>query len=592
MFFARRQKTRFVSLICLAFLLGGCSLFSQETNYTLEGISSEDSELQTYMNAILEDRVKIDIDEDEESEEFKRAEDYREYTITNDLIAALKAKGYYEGQVEYVDDAENALTGTYFIKPGEQYTISSVQFEPAEYAEDFALGYVHEGAFLDAESVLKTQVAIKDILDKGTCYFKLDISHEVLLDKASKTGALTYRLDIGQEATFGPTIFEGATSVENEYLQKLVPWKEGDCYRARRIERLKTVLMESGLFSKAESRLPEAPDENGVVPVTISVQERAHRSIKGGLSYYTDEGVGVALGWEHRNFLGQAEKLSAQLTASQIKQSLVFDFTKPYFLRKDQSLSLNTTFKREDSDAFEELGVEVGAALNRKFGSHVTGSAGVNFSISQIEDSFGRETYGLVSFPTSLVFDNRDDSLNPEKGWLASLKVKPVLDAFGQSDPFTKIEMGARTYLKPLDSAAFIIALRADTGTILGGDIETIPASERFFAGGGGSVRGFGYQEVGPYLDGEPSGGLSFATGSLEFRTKFTQSLGGVAFVDAGSVSETTSPDFSNLAVGAGLGVRYYTDFGPIRFDIAVPLTEKENLDQNYQFYISIGQAF
>ena len=81
-------------------------------------------------------------------------------------------------------------------------------------------------------------------------------------------------------------------------------------------------------------------------------------------------------------------------------------------------------------------------------------------------------------------------------------------------------------------------------------------------------------------------------TGATELRLKFTQTLGGVAFIDGGSVSESAAPDFDNLSFGAGLGFRYYTDFGPLRFDVAVPLNEKENLDQNYQFYISIGQAF
>lgn len=592
MFFARRQKTCVPLTLCLAVLLGGCLPFSQQTHYKMEGLPADKPELTAYLQSILDDRLQTDIEEEKGSEEFIRAENYREYTITGDLETALKAKGYYDAKVDYTDDPDNSLSGTYAIDAGAQYTISSIRFEPAQYQDDFDLGYIHEGAVLDAETVLKTQLAIKDVLGRGTCYFTLDVSHEAVLDQESKTAELTYVLNVGDEATLGPAVFEGAASVENEYLQKLVPWKEGDCYREARIERLKTSLMESGLFSRVDSQLPEAPDADGVVPVTIILQERAHRSIKGGLSYYTDEGVGVTLGWEHRNFLGQAEKLSALLTASQIKQSLVFDFTKPYFLRNDQSLSLNTALKRQDTDAYEELGVETGAKLSRKFGRHLSAAVGVNFSVSQIEDSFGKETYGLVSFPTSIVFDNRDDTLDPQKGWLASLSVKPVLDAFGQSDPFTKIEAGVRSYIKPVDSASFIVALRADMGTILGGDIDTIPANERFFAGGGGSVRGYGFQEVGPYLDGEPSGGLSFATGSLEFRTKFTDTLGAVAFVDAGSVSETTSPDFSNLAVGAGLGFRYYTGFGPIRFDVAVPLTERENLDQNYQIYISIGQAF
>ena len=105
-------------------------------------------------------------------------------------------------------------------------------------------------------------------------------------------------------------------------------------------------------------------------------------------------------------------------------------------------------------------------------------------------------------------------------------------------------------------------------------------------------MRGFGYQEVGPYEDDRPTGGRSIVTGSTELRYKFTDTLGGVTFIDAGSVSDSVTPDLDNLSFGVGVGLRYYTDFGPLRFDVAVPLNQKDELDQNYQFYISIGQAF
>ena len=135
--------------------------------------------------------------------------------------------------------------------------------------------------------------------------------------------------------------------------------------------------------------------------------------------------------------------------------------------------------------------------------------------------------------------------------------------------------------------------MRASVGSIVGSSRSNVPRSKRFFAGGGGSIRGFGYQEAGPEDDsGDPIGGRSLFEASGEFRFKVTDSIGMVAFVDAGNVYETNYPDLSeDLYVGAGLGLRYYTGFGPVRFDVGVPVTERGNADA-FQIYISLGQAF
>ena len=138
-----------------------------------------------------------------------------------------------------------------------------------------------------------------------------------------------------------------------------------------------------------------------------------------------------------------------------------------------------------------------------------------------------------------------------------------------------------------------VLALRASFGSIWGASTENIPATKRFFAGGGGSIRGYGFQEAGPYENGDPAGGRSLIETNTEFRVKFTETIGAVAFVDAGGVYDDVYPSFNeDLYIGGGLGARYYSSFGPIRFDVALPFTNKENLDQNYQIYISIGQAF
>ena len=591
-----RQFFKISAMLGCIFALAGClesiSPFSQHTDYTINGIE-DDQDTREYLQKILKERVAEDIDYEEDSEDFKRAANAREEIIAGDLVKALKAKGYYDANVEFVDNEEEDLQGSYEIVTGEIYTIASLTIEPETHRKNFDTSLIKAGDPLDAQTVLKAQSTLFENIQKDKCYFSLDVEHAVILDENTKTAELTYTAKIGPSATFGPAIFKGQESVKLSYLRKLVTWQEGDCFRQEKIRSLKTKLLETGLFVRADSELPETPDENGIVPVTIQLKERVHRSVKAGVSYYTDEGAGITLGWEHRNFLGSGEKLETELNISQINQSLDVNFTKPFFIRKDQSLEINGALRQQDTDAFEEKALDFGASVKRQFNKRLSANTGVHLSFSEITDDDGTDTFGLLSFPNAVTFDNRDNPLDPHKGWQLKAAIEPFYDILGQSDPFTKFEAGARTYLNLIDDPDLVLALRANIGSIVGASTANIPATERFYAGGGGSIRGFGFQKVGPSDDdGDPSGGRSLITGSTELRLKFTDTIGGVAFVDGGSVSENAAVDFDKLSFGAGVGIRYYTDFGPLRFDVAVPLNQKENLDQNYQFYISIGQAF
>jgi translocation and assembly module TamA len=158
---------------------------------------------------------------------------------------------------------------------------------------------------------------------------------------------------------------------------------------------------------------------------------------------------------------------------------------------------------------------------------------------------------------------------------------------------FFKVQAQTTAYLPFGEGARTVLAGRFKAGQILGGTMPEVPASNRFYAGGGGSVRGYSYQAIGPRIDNTttPQGGLSLLETSLELRHKFTDKWGGVAFIDAGGVGVDKWPNGADFGVGAGIGIRYDLGFGPIRADVAVPISRREG-DSPFQVYISIGQAF
>jgi translocation and assembly module TamA len=244
----------------------------------------------------------------------------------------------------------------------------------------------------------------------------------------------------------------------------------------------------------------------------------------------------------------------------------------------------------------------VRADVERHFTKTTYITVGDSFDFTLIRDKTDVNAQGLpvgvdlklfiATLLGELTLDHSNDPLDPIRGWKMDTRVEPTFITGDRKLVYLKTQSQVSGYL-PFDADGdTVLAARAKVGSILGGSIPDVPADRRFFAGGGGSVRGFGYQEVGPRLSEEiPEGGLSLLEASLELRRKINQQWGVVAFVDAGSVGSSPTPGFQEVGVGAGLGVRYNLGFGPLRLDIATPLNPRQG-DGPVQVYISIGQSF
>ena len=153
--------------------------------------------------------------------------------------------------------------------------------------------------------------------------------------------------------------------------------------------------------------------------------------------------------------------------------------------------------------------------------------------------------------------------------------------------------MNGSQYFAFDEEGDYVLAGRGRAGMIIGEDRSDLPANKRFYSGGGESVRGYEYQKVGPLdEDGDPLGGRSVLEAGLEFRARVTESFGIVPFVEGGNVFEASDPEDLDLLWAAGLGFRYYTAVGPLRFAFAVPLDKRDNVDDDFQIYLSLGQAF
>ena len=418
---------------------------------------------------------------------------------------------------------------------------------------------------------------------------------QAVIDRSQTTMRLDWQIDPGPFTRFGPVEVSGLDTVEAKYVKSFRTWQLGDVYDQRKIEEMRGALLETGLFDSIQvARGEKTADEQ--TPIGLTFEERNHRSIGFGARYSTSIGPSGTAFWEHRNLLGQDENLRLELDAGLIEQRVTASARKPRWNRDDQDLLGNFELRHQDTEGFEEYAAETGASLEREFDDLWTGRLGGSLEALQTTDNEGTREFILFGIPTALTRDSRDDPLDPTEGSRLSLDATPYLATLEATQPFARASVGGATYYAFDDAKRFVLAGRARLGTLFGAETEDVPASKRFYAGGGGSIRGFPFEEVGP-LDGEndPLGGRSLVELGLELRIKVTESIGIVPFVDAGQVYDTVYPDFGvdePLRYGAGLGFRYYTAIGPVRLDVAVPLNPRETNDNAFEIYISLGQAF
>ncbi len=504
---------------------------------------------------------------------------------------AARAQGFYDVQV--YEETFTTEDANIRVEPRRQYTIGKITVKG--YDVPFNLD-IETGQKAIASKILESQKRLRNYIFEHECFYNLSVTHEAYIDRINHTIDIAFIVSGTNGVSFGNARFEGNKNIKQSYLQNHVEFQSGNCWKGDLLDETKNNLLSTGLIASVKIDTPETVPADKIVPLNIVISERAPRSVKLGAFFNTNEGPGVTAQWQHNNYRGAGETLRFETRLSPITQSLGMGYDIPFFLNAKQTLSFDTSLNQEDTDIYEETSFESGLALSRQFTKDFNASIGAGLEFSEVTDEDDDEdVFGLVSSPLKLSYDNRDNPLNPHEGVLLQVNTTPFFDILGEASPFLKSQISGSTYFDLSSSKTDpVLAVRGLFGNISGSGRSDIPASKRFYTGGGGSIRGFGYQDVGPQdSEGDFIGGRSIIETSAEIRFNVSENIGLVSFVDAGNVYENISPEFGEgFAVGAGLGVRYYTSFGPIRFDVAVPVNKKEITDDRFQIYISIGQSF
>jgi translocation and assembly module TamA len=597
------QLRRFLITIALAIALVAGPAAYGDLKYRAEITGTEDSEFADLLDSVSE--LKTLEDKPPASEEALRRRADRDLERLADAAHSL---GYWDADFSYdinteAEPAKVAVT----VKPGPLYHVASVNVlgpdgQPLSIPQDEKKLLLKPGDPARTAPVVKTETTLLAALgDSGHPFAKVE-NRRVEIDRDTQTMEVTYTLDPGPVMRFGPPEIVGLERLDPAYVEGRIRWQAGEVYDARKVEETRRALIETGLFSTVRITPTVDPQNPEDARMTIAPTERLHRTIGAGVAYNTSQGIGARAFWENRNLFGGAEYLRLTAEAGQQIAGFRANFRRPDFLAIDQDFLATAEIANDQPVAYHSRRVIATAGLERRFDHLLTGGVALEAdkanvvqlaNVNPFTAAERTQHYTLVGVPAYVKLDRTDNLLNPTTGYRAQLSVRPAHTFAGANLTFVTNVVSGSAYWGLGSEERAILAGKLALGSLAGAPLAPLPADQRIYVGGGGSIRPYGYQMAGPLDAGNvPIGGRSSLALNLEARIKITENIGIVPFFDAGSYYESPVPQLGRtLLYGVGLGARYYTAFGPLRLDLATPL-HKRSGDSPIQVYISLGQAF
>ncbi len=508
---------------------------------------------------------------------------------------AMQSAGYYAASVDFTFTPATDVSGArvvFVITPGAEFRTVAYRIIYQDDApgrpETLESAQVNINNRADGASLRAAQESFVSHLWNNGFPSAQIVSRRTIADFEKSEAEAVFVFTSGPKARFGNPQISGVEKTDPQFITRMQTWEVGEEFERAKLTAYTEKLRKTGLFSTVDVK-PGPTGEDGVSPILVQLEERKQRTIGAGVSFSTTEGPGGRLFFEHRNIFGHGEIMRAEMRGSEVEQSATLSVSRPMPRIGGEAFAA-AAFQNETTDAFNARTFEMSAGLSKKWMNEKLETRGaIALETSNVRNDTGEERNYFVSAPLSVIWNSEDDLLDPRNGFRASWTVTP----YAGSDYFTQSDIAARGRVHVGENDVVTLAARAAVSSTFGSSFANLPLNKRYYAGGGGSVRGFGYQEAGPLdADNNPVGGRSRIEGAFEARVKVIKNLQFAAFVDAGSVSSKSLPDFTDdYFVGYGAGVRYLTPIGPIRADIAFPL-EKRPTDSSFQLYIALGQPF
>lgn len=526
------------------------------------------------------------------------------------LVGALYARGHYAPVVSVrVDGREAAgiapLDAPARIRrievrvdPGPSFTFSRARVEPlaADTAlpEGFAPGQT-------AESGLIREAAVAAVTGwRRAGHAKADIAaQDIVADHPRRTLSADLRVAPGPALRFGRLTVTGQQRMRTERILAIAGLREGTRFHPDTLDRVAERLRRTGVFASVALAEADRIRDPDLLDIALTVVEERRRRYTFGAEVSSLDGLTLTGAWLHRNLLGGGERLRisgeiAQIGAktSGVDYRLGVTLDRPATITADTTASLRFDIAHLDERDYRGDFAGAGVLFTHYSSRRLTWRVGMDYAFADVRDITGTYRYRNLSFPIGAVWDDRDKPLDARRGTYLDVELRPFV-GFDGAGTGVRFKADARIYRSFGANDRVTFAGRLQVGAVQGPTILRTPRDYLFYSGGGGTVRGQPFQSLGVSIlrSDFKIGGQAFVGASAEARVRVTDTIGVVGFYDYGSIGALGFfDDLGGSHAGAGLGLRYDTPIGPIRLDVAAPVSGTTG--RRAQVYVGIGQSF
>ena len=518
------------------------------------------------------------------------------------FIEILHNHGYYEATIHIeMEENLNNITVHVEITPGERYCLSSYEIfdtktkKPLQTTKKITPENLklQIGGFSEAQKIIDARlILLSHLAEEGYPLAHIE-NQEVIVNTEKKQVYVKIYLETGPLCYFGDTQITGLKATKEKFIQKKVLWKKGEVYSSQKVNETQIRLIGSNIFSSVMITHAGKVDDKNQLAINIAIKEAKFKNVSLGVSYATIDGAGVDFTWVHRNLRGMGEVFSIEGDISQKSHTGKATYLFPDIFTLDQDLAFQLQAYRDNIHVYEAYTYSFLTRLDHRLNQYLSFSVGMQEEYIHVMDSINNGKYWLIDWPMFLKLTTTTHILNPSEGITVIYQPIPYYN-FSPSDFFFfKQKLTTNVYIPIIPNQRLIFAWRFQVGSIIGAEVNQIPMTKLFFGGSDDDLRGYRYHTVSPKnRDGKVTGGRSAIYISFEPRIRLTDKIGVVPFTDWGTVSWDVYPNFcKKWYKSVGIGLRYYTFFGPLRLDVGFPL-DRRSFDPRYRIYISIGQTF
>jgi outer membrane protein insertion porin family len=514
-----------------------------------------------------------------------------------------ESRGFYHAVIDHdlvLDPESGLMTAQVLINEGAPVVVEAVDVNAQGVAEFPPTLPIKSGDIFSEAAYQHTEIILKQFYgDQGYAHAESQRKAEIVLD--TDQAFIDYTIIPGPLSFFGPTEIEGLEAVEPEVVRRELTYKEGEVYSTTKVIESRDRLLALDLFGTVNIVPSDVPGKPPVVPMLIRVTEKEPREIRLGIGYGTEDHFRARLEWRHNNWLGDGRRIALWAKYSSIETSGGLTFIQPHLFSPRGRGFVSLSHDRTDEETYLLQATRFNPRYDYQFSQRLSAYLGYRLEdnhFSKVDSSTidalgGVEKKGLLSGPTlGFAWTTVDRPLAPREGEAVTFTASQSGVPWGGRYRFYRLLGEGRKYWSIGWETIFATRLKLGFADAIGAE-RLLPLSERLYAGGDNSVRGFGRRRLGPKsASGDPIGGLSLLEGSLELRRPVWGALGGAVFIDFGQVSlNRFDVPIDSLKFSAGVGLSYATPVGPLRVDIGIPFQAPQG-DRRFQVHFSVGASF